>query len=73
MKCTYCKGSGRMTQEDTSTYHDRAGNWHKVILDTFETDCIACDGTGEEEGDQAEYDKSQEESRLNPIVYDDDF
>jgi hypothetical protein len=62
-----------MIQEDSSTYHDRNGDWHKVILGTFETDCIGCYGTGREEGDQAEYDKAEEDRRLNPIVYDEDF
>ena len=43
--------------------------------DPIELDCIACNGSGEEEGDQAEYDANQKylESIKSTSNYDEDF
>jgi hypothetical protein len=42
--CTYCKGSGRMI--DRIVYLKNQETGFEITSDDFETDCIACDGSG---------------------------
>lgn len=60
--------------QERESYRKDFGMGSRIYYgDPFEIDCICCDGTGQEEGDQAEYDKRQKEIALDRGNYDEDF
>lgn len=42
--CTYCNGSGKMIDKVVFARNEETG--FEIASDPFETDCIACDGSG---------------------------
>jgi len=45
--CYACNGSGRMIDRIVYARNEETG--FEIALEPFETDCIACDGTGKED------------------------
>jgi len=54
INCYACNGSGRMIDRIVYARNEETG--FEIASEPFETDCIACDGTGKEDAPDDYYD-----------------